>query len=239
MKAVIYILAILFPALTFGQDTKEIEPIIGKSFKITIEEQKDWERAWKLLNEINDFTANYDSISEKDRNLIDKLEIGEGPIAEWGDTWNSVAYPYKLTVSSELKGDNQVNYKKENLSDNNLLTAWIPENTNSGIGEKINFYFKTNNPRVNTITIFNGYMKNQKLWIENSRVKTIKISVNGADFAILRLQDSPTSQSFHFKPLQNKDKDLIITLEITEIYNGKKWNDTAISEITFDGLDVF
>lgn len=222
-----------------GQNIKEIEPIIGNSFKYSIEKQKEWEKAWKLLNEIDNFTANYDSISEKNRKLIDKLEIGEGPIAEWGDTWNSVAYPYKTTVSSELKSDKELNFKKENLSDNNLLTAWIPQNSNSGIGEKIFFYFKANNPRMNTITIFNGYIKNQKLWVENSRVKTIKMSVNNSDFAILKLDDSPTSQTFHFEPLQNKDRDLIITLEIMDIYQGKKWNHTAISEITFDGLDVF
>jgi hypothetical protein len=186
--------------LTFGQNIKEIEPIIGKSFKYTIEEQKNWEKAWKLLNEIDDFTTDYDCISEKDRNLIDKLEIGEGPIAEWGDTWNSVAYPYKSTTSSELKPNKTINYKKENLSDNNLLTAWIPENDNYGIGEKIIFYFKPNNPRVNTITIFNGYLKNEKLWFDNSRIKSLKMSVNNKDFAILKLKDTPTSQTFHFDP---------------------------------------
>jgi hypothetical protein len=65
------------------------------------------------------------------------------------------------------------------------------------------------------------------------------MSVNNKDFAILKLKDTPTSQTFHFDPLQNKDKDLIITLEILDIYKGEKWNDVAISEIIFDGLDVF
>ena len=241
MKRTYYILiAILFLNFsTNAQEVKHIDAEIGISYKFSIEQQKDWEKVWELLNKINDFKIDYGSLTMLERYLVDELEMGEGPIAEAGDTWNSVAYPYKTEVCSELPPNGTISYEGRNLKDNNLLTAWIPNNENSGIGEKITFYFKRNNPRVNTISIFNGYLRNKHLWSQNSRVKTMRMYVNNKEFAILHLKDVPASHSFIFEPLQSKDNDLVITLEIVEIYKGTKWNDVAISEITFDGLDVF
>lgn len=241
MKRTYYILIALFyfNFSTNAQEVKHIESEIGILYQFSIKQQKVWEKTWKLLNQINDFKIDYDSLSMVERYQVDELEMGEGPIAESGDTWNSVAYPYKTEVSSELPPNGLTNYRGLNLKDNNLLTAWIPNNKNSGIGERITFYFKRNNPRVNKISIFNGYLKNKHLWSQNSRVKTIRMFVNNKEFAILHLKDKPTSHSFIFEPLQSKDNDLVITLEIFEIYKGTKWNDVAISEITFDGLDVF
>ncbi|MFA9371791.1 MAG: hypothetical protein ACERIH_08785 [Labilibaculum antarcticum] len=222
-----------------GQELKQIVAELGNSYEYSVEEQKNWEKALKLLNQINDFTIDYETLSAENKSLIDQLEIGEGPVAEWGDTWNSVAYPYKIEVSSELKTNSSSNYKSLNLKDNNLLTAWVPNCEKLGVGEKVTFYFRKNNPRVNTINVFNGYLKNKKLWTQNSRVKTMKMFVNEKEYATLKFKDQPACQVFKFESLQTKDRDLIITLEILEIYPGSKWNDVAISEITFDGLDVF
>lgn len=241
MKRFIYILiAITFLSYPlFAQDIRQIDAEVGSFYEYSVEEQKNWEKALKLLNQINDFTIDYETLSEENKSLIDQLEIGEGPVAEWGDTWNSVAYPYKIEVSSELKSNNSTSYGSLNLKDNNLLTAWVPNCEKLGIGEKVTFYFRKNNPRVNTIKVFNGYLKNKILWTQNSRAKTMKMFVNEKEYAILKFKDQPACQIFKFAPLQSKDRDLIITLEILEVYHGSKWNDVAISEITFDGLDVF
>ena len=49
-----------------------------------------------------------------------------------------------------------------------------------------------------------------------------------------------STQTFEINPIQSVDstKDLIITLEILEVYPGSKYKDVAISEINFNGLDV-
>ena len=64
--------------------------------------------------------------------------------------------------------------------------------------------------------------------------------VNGKPTAILELKDVNSTQSFKINPIQSTDstKDLILTLEIIEVYKGTKYDDVAVSEINFDGLDV-
>ena len=56
----------------------------------------------------------------------------------------------------------------------------------------------------------------------------------------LALQDETASQSFKINAIQSTDskKDLVLTFEVIEIYKGTKYDDLAISEINFDGLDV-
>jgi hypothetical protein len=64
--------------------------------------------------------------------------------------------------------------------------------------------------------------------------------VNGKPTAILELKDIKNTQSFKINPIQSTDstRDLILTLEILEVYKGTKYDDVAVSEIGFDGLDV-
>ncbi len=56
----------------------------------------------------------------------------------------------------------------------------------------------------------------------------------------LDLNDSRNIQEFNFDPLgRNKDgTDLVLRFEILEVYKGTKYDDTAITEIYFDGIDV-
>ena len=117
------------------------------------------------------------------------------------------------------------------------MTSWIPKGT---IGTKINFHFKPFSPRINELIIYNGYIKNYDLWQANSRVKKLRLYVDQLPMAILELDDVTNMQSFSIDAVQSQDslKDLIVTLEIIEIYNGTKYDDVAISEVNFDGLDV-
>ena len=83
-------------------------------------------------------------------------------------------------------------------------------------------------------------MKSEETWKNNNRVKKLKLYVNGVPFGILNLKDSLTDQHFSVGTLgHNKNgTDLILKFEILEVYKGSKYNDTAITEIYFDGIDV-
>ena len=71
-------------------------------------------------------------------------------------------------------------------------------------------------------------------------MKKFKLYINGTEFGILNLTDSKTDQEFKLGAFgHNSDgSDLILRFEILEVYKGDKYDDTAITEIYFDGIDV-
>jgi hypothetical protein len=192
-------------------------------------------------DEINSGNLEYEKLPESDKQIIDSMEMMEGPLTQGpGCSWYCGGGPYKITSSSHMKDQLKITYLPDNIHDFNLFTAWVPDNSNGAIGKKINFHFKPFAPRINEIIIWNGYIKNSDLWKANSRVAKFKLIINGKPNAILELKNVTNTQSFKISPVQSTDstKDLILTLEILEIYKGTKYDDVAISEINFDGLDV-
>jgi hypothetical protein len=110
------------------------------------------------------------------------------------------------------------------------------------------YSFPPENPRITTIIVVNGYVKTKKTWDENSRVKTLKMYINDKPYAILDLVDSRQEQQFTVDPIGNDDRDnwyqlknsppWTMKFEIVDVYKGEKYDDTAITEIYFDGIDV-
>ena len=163
--------------------------------------------------------------------------------------------PYKIETSSQLSNQNGINYSGENLFDNSFKTAWVEGREGYGIEEYIKFYInniklnKKNNddygmetiPDIMEINIFNGYVKSEKAWRENSRVKKLKMYVDGQLYVILELQDTSSEQKFDIPDINylkikkrgDYNEDMIIRFEIIEVYPGEKYKDTAITEITF------
>ena len=157
-------------------------------------------------------------------------------IIDGGCSWYCGGGNYKIKASSSL-GDS---YKAEFANDLSYKTAWVEGKKDEGIGEYLEYYFKNDSPRITEIIISNGYMKSEETWKNNNRVKKLKLYVNGVPFGILNLKDSRTDQYFSVGTLgHNKNgTDLILKFEILEVYKGSKYNDTAITEIYFDGIDV-
>ena len=157
-------------------------------------------------------------------------------IIDGGCSWYCGGGNYKIKASSSL-GDS---YKAEFANDLSYKTAWVEGKKDEGIGEYLEYYFKNDSPRITEIIISNGYMKSEETWKNNNRVKKLKLYVNGVPLGVLNLKDSRTDQYFSVGTLgHNKNgTDLILKFEILEIYKGSKYNDTAITEIYFDGIDV-
>jgi len=151
-------------------------------------------------------------------------------------SWYCGGGNYKIKASSSL-GDS---YKAEFANDLSYKTAWVEGKKDEGIGEYLEYYFKNDSPRITEIIISNGYMKSEETWKNNNRVKKLKLYVNGVPLGVLNLKDSRTDQYFEVGTLgHNKNgTDLILKFEILEVYKGSKYNDTAITEIYFDGIDV-
>lgn len=228
-------------AFSFGQKLKIIKPEVGTPNNYSKEDQINWQNIIDKDLKINAGTLDYEKLSAKEKVLIESLEIGEGPYTQGpGCSWYCGGKMYKVTSTSQLKDQGAINYKPENIHDFDLFTAWSPDTTNGVIGKRIDFHFKPLSPRVNEILIYNGYIKNYELFKANSRVKKFKLYINGMYYATLELADTTALQSFKIEPVQSKikQKDLILTFEIEEIYRGNKYLDVAVSEINFSGLDV-
>ena len=239
-----YLLTLTFLICRFfaiGQNLPTIQPTVGESNEYSKAEQVNWQKALEQYAKINSDEISYGTLSEKDRIMIDSLEKLAGPLTQGpGCSWYCGGGPYKVTASTYLKDQGKITFIPDNIHDFNLFSAWVSDYSNRAIEKKINFYFEPFAPRVNEIIIWNGYIKNSELWMANSRVAKFKLLINGKPTAILELKDVNNSQSFKIEPVQSTDstKDLILTLEILEIYKGSKYEDVAVSEINFDGLDV-
>ena len=157
-------------------------------------------------------------------------------IIDGGCSWYCGGGNYKIKASSSL-GDS---YKAEFANDLSYKTAWVEGKKDEGIGEYLEYYFKNDSPRITEIIISNGYMKSEETWKNNNRVKKLKLYVNSIPFGVLNLKDSRTDQYFSVGTLGHSKNgtDLILKCEILEVYKGSKYNDTAITEIYFDGIDV-
>lgn len=123
-----------------------------------------------------------------------------------------------------------------------MKTAWVEGEKDYGIGQYVEYYFirSSDYDSINNIfgiEIFNGYRTNDKLWIDNSRVKKIKVWVNDRPCAILLLADTKMMQKFSIGSIPLiPEKEVKLRFEILEICKGDKYSDTAISEIRFWGL---
>lgn len=146
-----------------------------------------------------------------------------------------------VKASSSLKPQGKFNYKAENAHDFNHRSVWVEGAGGQGIGEWLEYEFPGRCPRITKVEILNGHVKNDKVWRENSRVKSLKMYYMGKPYAILDLEDSRTLQCFNVGALGPHDDaapNWTLRFEILEVYPGEKFADTVISELYFDGIDV-
>ncbi len=164
-----------------------------------------------------------------------------------GCSWYCGGGPDSVSASSYLSSQGAVTYVPKNMHNLDYKSAWVEGVKGYGIGEYVTYHFNAKSPRITEIRIANGYVKSQTDWENNSRVKTLKIYLNDKPYALVHLEDCRCESTFKVKPIGNgEDKyDLpkdapgwTLKFEIVEVYPGKKYDDTVISEIYFDGIDV-
>jgi|SRR6185369_368788 len=163
-----------------------------------------------------------------------------------GCSWYCGGYVKKIMASSAMAPVGKSTYKGENAHDFDKDTAWIPQKEDYGIGQYLNYEFNFDKEKdykgrlgVTKILLANGYKKSRKLWEANSRVKKIRMYVNGTPYRDLELLDSFEIQTIDIgKIMFPPRKTTILKFEILEVYPGKKYMETAISELVFEGVGV-
>lgn len=242
---ILLIISIISNALAQSENLKVIKATQGGTIDVSDAAYERYQQWSKILKEkIRDvsFYEDYQKLNPAEKKLYNEFSDRAHfwSIETIGCSWYCGGGPSGIKTSSALASQKDNTYIATNAFDDDLSTAWVEGVKGYGIGEYIEFYFRALSPRVTTIEIYNGYYKSEKTWADNSRVKKFKLYVNDRPYAILELQDVKAVQRFEIEPMQSKipDKDLVLKFEIMEVYKGNKWDDVAISEIGFDGLDV-
>lgn len=232
-----------------AQALKVIEPAIGPTPDISDDARKNLQRQKELFAKIDSVVSSYPDYETAKQHLTKRqIEIYENEeeyskedhldVSKWGCSWYCGGGPDSIFASSVLPPNKKLNYVANNAHDFSLRTAWIEGVAGHGVRESITFRFAKNSPPVTTVEIYNGYMKSDKVWQENGRVKQFKLYVNNKPYALLNLKDIKSKQIFAIDTLQGTDADLYLRFEITEVYPGDKYDDVAVSEIEFDGIGV-
>ncbi len=250
--ACILIAVACYPALA-QQPVKTLEPVRVDNLNLSIEGEQQFNENQKLIQQIaaklergvnlKDLPPDQQKIySEWDETTEDYWDILGG-----GCSWYCGAICNNVSASSTLKSQGDNVYDANNAHDLNYKTAWVEGAPGDGVGQFLLYKFAPENPRINEIIVVNGYVKSQTAWANNARAKKLKLYVNDRPYAILNLRDQRAAQHFQVDPIGNGDRDFTklksqpewhLKFEILEVYKGLKYDDLAIAEIYFDGLDV-
>jgi hypothetical protein len=157
----------------------------------------------------------------------------------WNDCSSCLASEdCNIFTSSTLNTQGAVSYIADNMQDDDPTTAWVEGDTEYGIGQ----YLEITTERLSSkLIIYNGYQKSPKTFIENSRVKSLRVSENGIDRCIIRLKDEMGRQLVTVEELGlmfNQNGNSKLTFTIMEVYEGTKFKDVAISEFFSNGCCV-
>ncbi|WP_339813975.1 hypothetical protein [uncultured Imperialibacter sp.] len=239
------------PASLLAQDLKVLQPKVGKKLDFGPAVQKQWAIRDKALKALSAGEKSWDDLTTEEETAINNCE--ETYENMW-DIIGSACSFYcgsaagKVRASTSLSAQGTNTYGSENINDFSYQTAWVEGVPGYGIGEYIDYEFPPENPRINTIIIVNGYVKSASAYTTNSRVKQLKMYVNGAPYALLNLEDVAAEQSFVVDLIGYPDRASLemlkkragskIRFEIMDVYKGTKYDDVAITEIYFNGIDV-
>ena len=234
--------AVLICHLGFGQ-ALNLHPHVQEALDFSPEAIAEYESCLEIL-------ASSKTLTPKEKKIIQNCDETKGiwDTESGGCSWYCGAGRFDIRASSRLRGQGGNNYYAKNAHDFSYKTAWVEGVSGYGIGEYLLYTFEATHPRITTIKIANGYVKSERAYYNNSRVKTLNMYVNDTLFAYLNLKDVYAEQHFLVAPIghgNRQDLSLLekkgnwtIKFEIAEVYKGDKYDDTVISEIFFDGLDV-
>ncbi len=228
----------LLPASLQAQSWADLYPSLGRTPELGPDVQREFDRAKHLLE-----TRDFDALPPEDKERVARWEVFASiyDIEGEGCSWYCAGGPRAVRASSELPPQGQHTYRAQNAHDLSLRSAWVEGVDGQGTGEYLEYVFEPESPRITHIKVFNGYVKSENAWKANSRVKRLDVYVNGAPFARLHLQDTRAEQTFALPaPLGRRadGQELRLRFEIAAVYPGDRYEDTALTEIFFDGLDV-
>jgi hypothetical protein len=233
-------------------DTKMV---VEYEYEFPVYAREEYDITWETINKINyirfyyngNFMDAYANYMENHINhgLKRYLVLSGSNFLIFYNEQNKVEYKIDSTrtgtdelscdikASSELR-ENKILYSADNLLKMNSLIPWVEGSNGNGVGEKINIEIKSDWRSSNIIYqiwISNGFIDYNRpyLYEYNNRIKKIRIR---------NLENPNQWKDFEFRDISNiQEVDLRflstwkIEIEILEVYQGTKHNDTCINFI--------
>ena len=132
---------------------------------------------------------------------------------------------FRYCVSSVLKPQYGFTYGPEMMLDTDLKTAWVEGKGGHGEGESL--VVELNGRRtVTAIQVMNGYHKNERLFLANSRVREAELQFSNGESRRVSLNDAPGVQTLEVGRQQAD----WVRFTIRSVYPGVKYKDTAVTE---------
>jgi len=250
MKNLIISFLILFQTSPApGQQILNLFPKSVELLDFSEKAQAQWKLRDTLLDQIQSGKKNEHQLTIKEKTLLENFPESFKDIwAINGEacSWYCGGGPKKITASSYLKPQGSNYYSATKAHDDSYKTAWVEGVPGFGIGQFLTYTIPATSGRITTIIVVNGYVKSEIAYWNNSRAKKLKMYINNKPYAILNLRDQIANQRFDMLPIGYTERDVnlsskpdyILKFEILEVYEGLKYQDVAITEIYFDGIDV-
>ncbi len=145
--------------------------------------------------------------------------------------WTFTGRRYTAKASSTLKADQDHTYGAENLTDRDSGKVWAEGAEGDGIGESVTLTMKDPQKGL-SLTIHNGHLGSQELFLANNRVKSMAVSLNGGTPFTVELKDGYRQPTTVAIP---GDTGVLKTVKLTiqSVYPGKSFRDTCLT-----GVDV-
>lgn len=211
---------------------------------IVIENDRKKKRTEYKYSTINEYFLNYIQMDNKDKKwlmlksehilfIYEKGKEGElffGTNPETVLSKELIIRSRDFGASSSLT-EGKKHYSPESLGMSELEKPWVEGVEGDGIGEK---FFFTRKKRVKNLYFFNGYVSYDKpyLYEFNNRVKEVVIydELDPSFEKIVRLEDTPRPQKIEIEG----EKLRKLKIEIRDVYEGSKWDDTCINFILIE-----
>lgn len=141
-----------------------------------------------------------------------------------GETCETVR-GFRYCVSSVLDPQYGFTYNPRNLVDTDLTTAWVEGKSGHGEGESLVVEL-SGERTVTAIQVMNGYHKNERLFLANSRVAVAELQFSNGETRQVSLADAPGLQTIDV----GEQKATWVRFTIRSVYPGEKYKDTAVTE---------
>lgn len=155
---------------------------------------------------------------------------------------------YLPYATSFLPADAYGSYGPDNLDDSDITTAWSEGAHGPGIGQWIAL---ASEDSFTAVVVNNGYCKDQKGWENNNRVKKARVRIYALPTQNAGMVKTGTRKVEYLVDFEDKYEDAfwqvwdgitgisgkelvsyLFVLEILDVYRGRKYDDTCISEIS-------
>ncbi|MCL2722354.1 MAG: hypothetical protein FWD47_13575 [Treponema sp.] len=201
----------------------------GMNYIVILWDDKSWDKYLVLFNKNGQHCFFYNSDGEP---FLAGTRLNEEYITNF--PFDRVRH---ISASSSLREGN-VLYGPENLN-RNINICWSEGVRGHGIGEKLIIAESFREAFNLGIYISIGFVSFSRphLYRQNSRPKTIRVSIEGRFPTIIELEDTPNFQHFGYEgegsinsiPVNRGD----IWIEIMEVYPGSRFQDTCINSLMF------